>query len=125
MPEPRPVREGREKADAMRFEHGLGRAPIRDLFGFIERNYPTVLVAVRPMPDGIDGALLRAGGRWLIVVNSDGQMLVRQRFTAAYELGHRLFDRDSDPVHLDHDLFGGDAPAETRQRLRRAPYPAG
>jgi Zn-dependent peptidase ImmA (M78 family) len=114
VPESRPVREGREKADAVRFEHGLGRAPIRDLFGFVERNYRAVMVAVRPMVDGPDGALLRAGERWLIVVNSDGQMLVRQRFTAAHELAHYLFDRDSDPVHLDHDLFSGDVPAETR-----------
>jgi len=114
VPEPRPVQEGREKADAVRFEEGLGRAPIRDLFGFIERNYRDVMVAVRPMADGPDGALLRAGDRWLIVINSNGQMLVRQRFTAAHELAHYLFDRDSDPIHLDHDLFGGDAPAETR-----------
>jgi Zn-dependent peptidase ImmA (M78 family) len=114
VPEPRPVREGREKADAVRFEHGLGRAPIRDLFGFIERNHHEVLVVVRPMADGPDGALLRAGDRWLIVVNSDDRWLVRQRFTAAHELAHYLFDRDSSPVHLDGDLFGGEAPAETR-----------
>jgi len=112
VPESRPAREGREKADAVRFEHGLGRAPIRDLFGFIERNYPAVLVAVRPMADGPEGALLRAGERWLIIVNSDDQTLVRQRYAAAHELAHYLFDRD--PVHLDGDLFGGDAPAETR-----------
>jgi Zn-dependent peptidase ImmA (M78 family) len=114
VPEPRPVREGREKADAIRFEHGLGHAPIRDLFGFIERNHPEVLVVVRPMPDGPDGALLRAGNRWLIVVNSHTYFLARQRFTAAHELAHYLFDRNSDPVHLDDDLFGGDTPAETR-----------
>jgi Zn-dependent peptidase ImmA (M78 family) len=98
--EPRPVQEGREKADAVRFEHGLGHAPVRDLFGFIERNYLEVLVAVRPMRDGPDGALLRAGKRWLIVVNSHENFLARQRFTAAHELGHYLFDRHSDPVHF-------------------------
>ncbi len=114
MSEPRPVQEGREKADAVRFEHGLGHAPIRDLFGFIERNHPQLLVAVRPMPDGPDGALLRAGKRWLIVVNSHENLLARQRFTAAHELAHYLFDRHSDPVHLDDDLFSGDNPAETR-----------
>ncbi len=114
MHEPRPVREGREKADAVRFEHGLGRAPIRDLFGFIERNHREVLVVVRPMAEGPDGALLRAGERWLIVVNSDDRLLVWQRFTAAHELAHYLFDRNSSTVHLDGDLFGGEAPAETR-----------
>lgn len=114
MSEPRPVREGRERADAVRFEHGLGSAPIRDLFGFIERNYPDLLVVVRPMHDGPDGALIRAGAHRLVVVNSYEQTLARQRFTAAHELAHYLFDRDRDPVHLDDDLFGGDAPTETR-----------
>jgi Zn-dependent peptidase ImmA (M78 family) len=112
--ESRPVREGRERADAVRFEYGLGSAPIRDLFGFIERNHPDLLVVVRPMQDGPDGALIRAGSQWLVVVNSHEQTLARQRFTAAHELAHYLFDRDRDPVHLDDDLFGGDAPTETR-----------
>jgi Zn-dependent peptidase ImmA (M78 family) len=112
--EPRLVREGREKADAVRYEQGLGRAPIRDLFGFIERNFDGVLVIVRPMPDGPDGGLLRADDRWLIVVNSLDQTLARQRFTAAHELGHYLFDRHADPVHLDHSLFARPDPAETR-----------
>jgi len=38
----------------------------------------------------------------------------RKRFTAAHELAHYLFDRDSGPVHLDGDLFSGEAPVETR-----------
>jgi Zn-dependent peptidase ImmA (M78 family) len=71
-------------------------------------------VVVRPMPDGPDGALLRAGKRWLIVVNSHTHLLAEQRFTAAHELAHYLFDRNSDPVHLDDDLLGADIPAETR-----------
>jgi Zn-dependent peptidase ImmA (M78 family) len=112
--ESRPVQEGRQRAEAIRYEHGLGHAPIRDLFGFIERTHPDALVIRYPMPAGPDGALLRARGRWLIVVNSHDRMLARQRFTAAHELAHFLFDRDIDPVHLDRDLFDSSAPSETR-----------
>ena len=113
MSEPRPVREGREKAEAVRFELGLGEAPIRDLFGFIERNYP-VLVVRRPMTDGPEGALIRIGERSLIVVNTSDYHLVRQRFTAAHELGHLVFDSASDPIQCDESLSEVHTPVEMR-----------
>jgi Zn-dependent peptidase ImmA (M78 family) len=113
MSEPRPVREGREKAEAVRFELGLGEAPIRDLFGFIERNY-AVLVVRRPMPDGPEGALIRIGQRSLIVVNTSDCHLVRQRFTAAHELGHLVFDSASDPIQCDESLSEVNTPVEMR-----------
>ena len=39
MPETQAVREGREKAESLRFEYRLATAPIRDLFGFIENSF--------------------------------------------------------------------------------------
>lgn len=114
--EPPPVREGRIRAEAVRYEHDLGDAPVRDLFGFIERSYHRVYVVRHPMAHGPEGALLRHRDRWLIIVNSDEQYLARQRFTASHELAHLLFDSDRDPVHIDQTLFGrtGRDPIEMR-----------
>jgi Zn-dependent peptidase ImmA (M78 family) len=113
MREPRTVTEGREKALAVRYSNNLSTAPIRDLFTFIERVFPDTLVARVPMPDGPEGALVRAGHDWLIIVNTADNVLARQRFTAGHELAHRLFDSDRADLHLDQTLFTG-GPAETR-----------
>jgi Zn-dependent peptidase ImmA (M78 family) len=105
MREPPAVRHGRIAAEAFRYEHGLGDAPIRDLFGFLERAFPDVFVIRRPMPGGPEGALIRHDRGWLIIINTYNNALVRQRFTAAHELGHLQFDADSDVVHVDTELF--------------------
>ena len=112
MREPRTVAEGREKALALRYSHNLSTSPIPDLFGFIERVFPDTMVIRRPMPDGPVGALVRAGLDWLIIVNTYISFLARQRFTAAHELGHRLFDADRGDLY-EQNLFIT-APAETR-----------
>jgi Zn-dependent peptidase ImmA (M78 family) len=113
MREPRTVTEGREKALAVRYSHNLSTAPIRDLFSFIERIFPDTLVARVPMPDGPEGALVRAGHDWLIIVNTAENVLARQRFTAGHELAHRIFDSDRTDLHFDPTLFTS-GPAETR-----------
>jgi Zn-dependent peptidase ImmA (M78 family) len=95
MAEPAAVRIGRLKAEAVREEHGLATAPIRDLFGFIERTFGGLFVVRYPMEGGPAGALIRVGERRLIVVNSDSAPLARQRFTAAHELAHHLLDGES------------------------------
>lgn len=116
MGEPRPVREGRERAEGERHRHKLGVAPIRDLFGFIERSYPELLLARRPMPDGPAGAMLRDGDRWVLVVNTHGQILARQRFTAAHELAHFLFEGETEVIHVDRPeaMIDNRSPLETR-----------
>lgn len=96
MTEPALVREGRLKADGLRAAHGLGVAPIRDLFGFIERAFPGLFVVRYPMPQGPAGALIKIAERRLIVVNSEESPLARQRFTAAHELAHHLMDEDAE-----------------------------
>jgi hypothetical protein len=97
----RPLAEGREKSEALRFEHSLGTAPIGDLFGLIETAVPGVLPVRRPMPGGPDAVLLRARGRWLLIVNTDGRLMRLQRFAAAHLLAHLLFE-GSDPGHVLH-----------------------
>ena len=105
MSEPRPVREGRERAELVRLEHELGSAPIRDLFGFVERAFPDLLIVRRPMQDGPVGALLQAGKRWVVVVNTWDAYLMRQRFTLSHEMGHLLTD-SHEPLLVEHSLFG-------------------
>jgi Zn-dependent peptidase ImmA (M78 family) len=116
MSELRPLREGREKAEALRFEHSLGTAPIRDLFGLIERVEPEVLTVRRPMPRGPDAALLRARGRQVIAINTDGRVMRHQRFAAAHVLAHLLFE-GTDPaltLHIDRRVLGSNTAAERR-----------
>lgn len=110
------MREGRERAEAEREQHDLGVAPIRDLFGFIERAYPQLLVVRRPMPGGPVGAMLRDGERWVLVVNTHGQILARQRFTASHELAHYLFEGKTEVMHVDGPdaLIDNRSPLETR-----------
>jgi Zn-dependent peptidase ImmA (M78 family) len=112
----RPLAEGREKSEALRFEHSLGTAPIRDLFGLVETAVAGVLPVRRPMPGGPDGVLLRARGRWLLIVNTDGRMMRQQRFAAAHLLAHLLFE-GSDPghaLHVDRRVLSSTAAIERR-----------
>lgn len=114
MAERRAASEGRRQAEAVRWHHALGHAPIRDLFGFLDRRYPSVLAVRYPMPGGPEGVLVDVGARRLLAVNSADRGLGRQRFTAAHLLGHLLLDTDLSPLHLDHDLPGGASGAELR-----------
>jgi Zn-dependent peptidase ImmA (M78 family) len=112
----RPLLEGREKAEALRYEHGLGAAPIRDLVGLIERIDPDLLTVRRPMPGGPDAVLLRARGRRVIAVNTDGRLMRQQRFVTAHVLAHLLFE-GTDPavtLHVDRQVLGGTTAVERR-----------
>jgi Zn-dependent peptidase ImmA (M78 family) len=111
--EPRPVAEGRTAARDVRTEHKLATTPIVDLFGFIETNYSTdtsqTLVIRKQMPQGPEGALIRSGADLLLIVNTSGRLLARQRFTAAHELGHHHFDSGANTAFVERDLFVNDA----------------
>lgn len=110
----RPQAEGAERARALRFEYGLGDAPLRDVFSLIERRFPAVLVIRRPMATGPQGVLLRDGPRHVIIVNTTNRCLADQRLTAAHELGHLLFDADRAGVQIDDDLNAGGSAGELR-----------
>lgn len=114
MAERRAASEGRRQAEAVRWHNGLGHAPIRDLFGLLDRRYPSVLAVRYPMPGGPAGALVDVGARRVLAVNSADRGLGRQRFTATHLLGHLLLDTDLSTLHLDHDLPGGASAAELR-----------
>lgn len=116
MSDLRPLAEGRQKAEALRFEHALGTAPIRDLFGLIERIDPELLTVRRPMPGGPDAVLLRSRGRRLIAVNTDGRLMRQQRFAAAHVLAHLLFEA-ADPalsLHVDRQVLSVASAVERR-----------
>lgn len=57
-----------------------------------------------PVDDGLEGAYLRTEGRSYILVNSSARP-VRQRFTAAHELGHHFLHPDVDLAHYDQNLY--------------------
>lgn len=58
-----------------------------------------------PVPDNaLEGAYLRSGGNAYILVNSSSRP-VRQRFTAAHELGHHFLHPDVDLAHYDQNLY--------------------
>jgi len=120
MTEPRAVREGRERAELVRLEHELGTAPVRDLFGFVERAFPEMLVVRKPIPDGPVGALMSSGDRWVIVVNTWDAYLMRQRFTLCHELGHHFTD-GQERLLVEHSLFGSGV-AETRSNAFAAHF---
>lgn len=114
-PEPPAVREGRQRAEFLRYSLKLGDAPIRDLFGFIQRTWPELMLIRKNMPTGPAGALVAKGGRWLIVVNTHDQPLARQRFTAMHEVGHHQFDAQAgDDLHVDDDMRAHGRPIEMR-----------
>jgi Zn-dependent peptidase ImmA (M78 family) len=114
--EQRALIEGREKAEALRFEHSHGTAPIRDLFGLIEHIDAELLALRRPMPGGPDAVLLRARGRPIIVINTDGRPMRQQRFAAAHVLAHLLFEGADQALtlHVDHRVPGSTSAVERR-----------
>jgi Zn-dependent peptidase ImmA (M78 family) len=98
---------GARAAHALRFELGLDSAPIGDLWDVI--NQRGVALAFHDFAaNGGDGLYLWDGGRALIVVNSaKSKQRLRQRFTAAHELGHHELHRSRD-----HQLLVADRDVE-------------
>ncbi len=89
--------DGRQRVDPFELAHQLG-----------------IVVVRRPLAERrIAGVYLhRPGdGRSFVLVNSS-DVLVRQRFTVAHELGHWRFDRES--VVVDDDFEGGSTAEERR-----------
>ena len=79
---------GRDAAEKVRREMGLEDAPIADLVDLVERRRACD-VAIEPMPAGMDGMVATdpESGRSVIAVATT-DLLHRQRFTLAHELGH-------------------------------------
>lgn len=68
----------------------------------IAREY-NIIVRQADLPDEISGVLDNSTGRYIILVNSN-QVLVRQRFSIAHELGHYFLHSSDDAekqVHID------------------------
>lgn len=100
---------GADAAKALRFEMGLGHAPI-DVYDVAARR--GVAVAFRDL-EGDDGRYVFHSGQALIIVTTACEEATRQRFTAAHELGHHEMHRFSGdaatPTYLvDHDIFAND-----------------
>lgn len=89
--------DGRQRVDPFELAHQLGIVVVRR--PLVERRIAGVYLH-RP-----------ADGRSFVLVNSS-DLLVRQRFTAAHELGHWRFDRES--VVVDDDFEGGYTAEERR-----------
>jgi Zn-dependent peptidase ImmA (M78 family) len=103
------VDEAEGRAAALRHELGLGSDALGDVFELVEHLGLEVLRW--PMGErGPDGFYLRNGDLALAVINSD-KRFGRQRFTAAHELAHHLFDK---AAHIDTDLFAGRVVPELR-----------
>lgn len=110
MPAPQYVLEARGKAQEIRDRFGLGLDAIRDVFHFLEEQ--GILVARRPMgEDGPDGIYVKHKEDVLIAVNSS-KTLGRQRFTAAHEYAHHLFDNSE--LTIDRNIFDATTVVEKR-----------
>ncbi|OFV81825.1 MAG: hypothetical protein A2W26_07985 [Acidobacteria bacterium RBG_16_64_8] len=84
------VEQGRGRAQSTRASLGLGSEAIPDLFHLLD-DLGTRVVRFALGEDGPDGALLVSPELTVVLTNSS-QRLSRQRFTAAHEYGHLLFD---------------------------------
>ncbi len=83
-----PEDRGRQAAQVLRDELGLDDAPVADMVDLVERRGECD-VAIEVMADGVDGMVAtdpESGHRVIAVATSD--LLHRQRFTLAHELGH-------------------------------------
>lgn len=102
-----PHERGARRALELRIERDLGDRPIDDLWRFI-RDSEVDLAFHDFGGDGGDGLYYWDGEAGLVVINTGTRWRLRQRFTAAHELGHHVMHRpDSAPfVHADKDIFG-------------------
>lgn len=101
--------EAEGRATAFRHELGLGSDALADVFELLE--HLGLDVSRWPMGErGPDGFYLRKGDLALVAINSD-KRFGRQRFTAAHELAHHLFDKTA---RIDADIFGGRVVPELR-----------
>ncbi|HEY2578943.1 MAG TPA: XRE family transcriptional regulator [Streptosporangiaceae bacterium] len=93
-----PQERGHVAAERVREALGLGSAPIADLVETVE-HFSGVDVGTMPLPPGVSGICATDPERAtsVVLVNSN-DVVERQRFTLAHELGHLLF---GDKTHVD------------------------
>lgn len=91
----------RQAAESARYRLGIPPGRV-EVFGAVKRL--GIRLLRYPVDDGLEGAYLRSEGRSYILVNSSARP-VRQRFTAAHELGHHFLHPDVDLAHYDQDLY--------------------
>lgn len=90
----------RQAAESARYRLGIPPGRV-DVFEAIKQL--GIRLLRYPVKDGLEGAYLRSQGRSYVLVNSAARP-VRQRFTAAHELGHHFLHPDVDLAHYDEDL---------------------
>lgn len=83
-------------AEQLRQRWGLGRGPISDMVGVLERR--GVIVARLPAStDRVDAFSCWVGEKPYVVLTSNKRSADRSRFDAAHELAHLLFHHDAAP----------------------------
>ena len=107
---PNPVTEGCRAAEAMRKQAGVNLAAPIDLTWLAEQI--GLIVVRRPMPGALSGMhYSHASGRSFVAINS-ADIILRQNFTLAHEIGHFHFDRDQTIVEAVGDT--DNSPKERR-----------
>lgn len=99
-------------SDALRIaeSRGLSMRPV-DVLGLASSI--GIQIEYLPLPENTSGFLRRAGGHWLIGVNSMHHPN-RQRFTIAHELGHYFLHRDHGDF-VDQALFRKELQSDRRE----------
>lgn len=105
------------EAEKIRNAYALGSRDIGDIFRFIEQALGYLLVRYPFGEKALEGFSSLYQGEPLVVTNSS-MILSRERFTAAHELGHHVFDfaNSTARVKTDHEtgLFNERDPVEYR-----------
>lgn len=96
--------QGRELAEFLREELGLGPGPLPDLLDVVEDL--GLDLALEPLHDGLAGLCVRTDEVAVALVDSS-PVVGRQRFTVAHELCH-FWVGDAQPVWIDEQLFAED-----------------
>ncbi len=93
------MKSPRDQASAFRVRHGLGDAPIRDMFQVVE-DFTGVFVLSRKFPASQEAFTVHdeESGMTIIAVGTSDNY-ERQRFSVAHELGHLESGRMSADVH--------------------------
>ena len=87
------------QASAFRVRHGLGDAPIRDMFQVVE-DFHGAFVLSRKVPASQDAFTVHdKDSRITIIAVGTTDKYERKRFSVAHELGHSKFGRMSADVH--------------------------
>ncbi|MCQ9163608.1 ImmA/IrrE family metallo-endopeptidase [Arthrobacter sp. STN4] len=98
---PRERAAHRETA-ALRGHYGLGVAPIADMHELVETMGSAILVAVLPMPEGMDAMVVKDPKRHRTVVGvATTNVPGRQRLSLAHELAHIVHDDYLDEIPPD------------------------